>query len=495
MKPFIKIGSVFLVLLFAYAHGSAQVSYERKILPASSSGNNEMAPVLLGDKLVFISDREVAGPRSGTDMNGKTFFKIVQCEKDSKGNWKRSHTTFDRSVQTKYHDGPVSFNDRGDYMVFSRVIDEKPGTKTRSRLGLFFADKQDSIWGNIQEFPYNDADSNTIEPAFNKDASALYFSSNRAGSGAFGGYDLYVSYYKNGAWQAPENLGPSINTAANEFFPFFHPSARLYFSSNGRANKNLYEIYYSIKDKGKWIKEPVKLPSDINNGKQNAYTYWADEDFQNMFFTLGANRKNAKRDIYYYASKISYKFPIDIKPQRKNNYCYVFFEENTAELDTTLYQYEWNLGDNTKVRAIEAKHCFAKPGDYTVSLNIIDKLTKEVLFSQAEYELNVRPEIQCFVTSADTVKVNEPVLFDGSQSYFGGEEAEIYRWDFKDGDKTNGQIVTHTFLVAGVYDVRLGIKKKDPESNSKGNKSAKGNEAEKITLEFARYKTIVVTEN
>jgi len=494
MKPFIKIGSVFLVLLFAYAHGRAQVSSEKKLLPASSSGNNEMAPVMLGDKLVFISDREVAGPRSGTDMNGKTFFKIVQCEKDSKGDWKRSLSTFDKSVQTKYHDGPVSFNDRGDYMVFSRVIDDKPGTKTAANLGLFFADKQDSAWGNILYFKYNDADSNTIEPAFNKDASALYFSSNRAGG--FGGYDLYVSYYKDGDWQAPENLGPSINTAGNEFFPFIHPSKRLYFSSNGRGNKSLYEIFYSIKDKGKWIKEPVKLPADINDGKKNAYTYWADEDFQNVFFTTGRKEKNAKRDIYYYAAKTAYKFPIDIKPQRKNNYCYVFFEENTAELDTSVYQYEWNLGDNTKVRAMEAKHCFAKPGDYTVSLNVIDKLTKEVLFSQAEYELNVRPEIQSFIVSADTVKVNESVLFDGkSQSYFEDAEAEIYRWDFRDGDKTEGEVVTHTFLVPGVYDVRLGIKKKDPENNGKGNKSGKGNSSEKITLEFARYKTIVVLEN
>jgi len=491
MKPFIKIGSVFLVLLFAYAQGRAQVSYERKILPASSSGNNEMAPVMLGEKIVFISDREVAGPRSGTDMSGKTFFKIVQCEKDNKGNWKKAHTTFDKNLQTKYHDGPVSFNSRGDYMAFSRVLDNKPGTKTKVNLGLFFADKQDSTWGNIQEFPFNDIDSNTVEPAFNKDASVLYFSSNRAGG--FGGYDLYVSYYKNGAWQAPENLGPMINTPQNEFFPFIHPSERLYFSSNGRINKTLYEIYYSIKNKGKWI-SPVKLPTDINNG-MNAYTYWADEDFQNVFFTLGTKRNNAKRDIYYYASKTLYKFPIDIKPQRKNNYCYVFFEENTAELDSNLYQYEWNLGDNTKVRAMEAKHCFAKPGDYTVSLNIIDKLTKEVLFSQAEYELNVTSEIQCFITSADTVKVNESVLFDASQSYFGGEEADIYWWDFRDGDKASLPLVNHTFLVPGVYDVRLGIKKKDLESNGKGNKSGKGKESEKITLEFARYKTIVVTEN
>jgi len=178
----------------------------------------------------------------------------------------------------------------------------------------------------------------------------------------------------------------------------------------------------------------------------------------------------------------------------------VFFEEGTATVDTTMYQYEWDLGDNSKVRAIEAKHCFAKDGDYVISLNVIDKLTGEILFNQAEYQLEVRPDIQSFITSADTVKFNESVLFDARQSYFGDDvAAETYSWDFRDGDKTTGETALHTFLYPGKFDVRLGIKEKDAVDGNENKNNKKKTDPDapptEVILKFARYKTIVVTEN
>ena len=49
------------------------------------------------------------------------------------------------------------------------------------------------------------------------------------------------------------------------------------------------------------------------------------------------------------------------KPQEENDYCYVFYEPNNNELDTTAFAYEWDLGDGTKIRKLKAEHCFTKP--------------------------------------------------------------------------------------------------------------------------------------
>jgi Tol biopolymer transport system component len=61
----------------------------------------------------------------------------------------------------------------------------------------------------------------------------LLFASNRPGG--FGGLDLYVSYWDaaHKQWGAPINLGPEINTAANEQCPLLMPNGKtLIFVSN-----------------------------------------------------------------------------------------------------------------------------------------------------------------------------------------------------------------------------------------------------------------------
>jgi outer membrane protein OmpA-like peptidoglycan-associated protein len=69
-------------------------------------------------------------------------------------------------------------------------------------------------------------------PSLSPDKRDLYFTSNRPGG--FGGNDIYVSHrLENGRWSPPQNMGPHINTAGDESFPFIHAdNSSLYFTSN-----------------------------------------------------------------------------------------------------------------------------------------------------------------------------------------------------------------------------------------------------------------------
>jgi len=475
MKNCRKILSVFFILLAAVISTMAQGYYTKKLYSESSRKNDEVAPVMLGKKMVYCSNRPIPGPISYTNAALKLFFKIVESEVDSTKDGKgKPQKLFAESLKTNFHDGPVSFNESGDYMVLTRCFDEKTNKQTPSNFGLYFADKENEVWGNIQEFPFNDREANTIQPSFNSDASTLYFSSNRAGG--FGGYDLYVSRFKNGAWQTPENLGPRINTAENEIYPFLHSTGRLYFSSEGHDNKaGGYDLFYSEFYNGQWI-NPIKLPSPFNSSS-NDYTFYIDKDFQKGLYTSSSR---GSKDIYTFKSTIP-NFEVT-QEQRLNNYCFVFFEENTMELDTNMYLFEWSLGDKSKVRAMEAKHCYAVSGNYTVSLNIIDKLTKEVLFNQAEYELNIERIVQAFITCPDTIAVNEDIQFSGTESYFKDVNPGEYYWDFGDGSKAIGASARHTYRVPGKYIVKLGVIEDNPN-------------VKVVPREFCSYKTIVVTEN
>ncbi|NVO20180.1 MAG: PD40 domain-containing protein [Bacteroidetes bacterium] len=76
----------------------------------------------------------------------------------------------------------------------------------------------------------HDSDQNgAYDPFIAPDESYLIFSSVK--TGGYGQDDQYVSYYKNGRWTNPKNLGPSINTDAIEYGSYVSPDGKYYFFS------------------------------------------------------------------------------------------------------------------------------------------------------------------------------------------------------------------------------------------------------------------------
>lgn len=73
------------------------------------------------------------------------------------------------------------------------------------------------------------------------DESFIIFDSERPGG--FGGGDLYISTRKNGAWTAPRNLGPSINSAAGECCPAVSRDEKTFFFTSQRPEgRGIYQI-------------------------------------------------------------------------------------------------------------------------------------------------------------------------------------------------------------------------------------------------------------
>ena len=70
----------------------------------------------------------------------------------------------------------------------------------------------------------------------------LYFSSNR--KGGYGGLDIYSAQMDSrGRFGKVRNLGPDINTAGDELFPYVSDNGKLYFSSDGQPGYGMMDIF------------------------------------------------------------------------------------------------------------------------------------------------------------------------------------------------------------------------------------------------------------
>jgi hypothetical protein len=115
---------------------------------------------------------------------------------------------------------------------------------------LYIAAVTDSGFGRAEPLDTLNTTYNDGAPAVTPFGDFLYFSSDRPGGE--GGYDLYRSRRLHGGHKPPDNLGPSLNTAAHELDPALSLGGYgLHFSSDRNAKQQTpgetadYDLFYT----------------------------------------------------------------------------------------------------------------------------------------------------------------------------------------------------------------------------------------------------------
>ncbi|MBC8112010.1 MAG: PD40 domain-containing protein, partial [Verrucomicrobia bacterium] len=141
---------------------------------------------------------------------------------------------FSGTLNSRYHEGPMSFFNQGRNMIFTRNNflkgKYKKSAEGINKLKMYLAAKKNESWTDINEFPFNNDQHSVGHPAFSADSKKMYFISDMPGGK--GGTDLYVCDYENGNFSPPQNLS-NLNTEGNEMFPFIDEKNNLYFASDG----------------------------------------------------------------------------------------------------------------------------------------------------------------------------------------------------------------------------------------------------------------------
>lgn len=239
-----------------------------------NSKYNDFSPVYYKNfAMIFSSDREES---VGKDLYSWTGLRHVDLwiSTPQKGNRKNikleKPVTLDAegTVNTRYNDGTACFDKKMNTMYYTQCNGYK-GKEPNCR--IFKVSKKGEVWDEPELLQFcNDSAANYGHPSLSPDGKKLYFSSNM--KGGYGQHDIWVSTLvsKGKVWGDPVNLGPIINTAGEEMYPFIYTDNKtLYFSSDGHKGIGGLDVYFSVKsDTGNWS-EPVNMKSPINSGSDD----------------------------------------------------------------------------------------------------------------------------------------------------------------------------------------------------------------------------------
>ncbi len=209
-------------------------------------------------------------------------------------------------IDTIYNQATCSFNPDNNIVIIYK--DEGAGN-------LYWGKLINGQWSTLHKFPrpINTGNEET-HASITSDGKMLYFAAFRPDG--FGGTDIWMSkLLPDGSWSRPINLGPNINTAANEDAPYITPDGKyLYFSSTGHNTLGGYDIFMSEKDDfGMW-NAPQNLGYPINTVYDDIFFYPVDS--ATAFFASNRPGGYGHADIY----KVEYLL---LKKNYQINICYL----------------------------------------------------------------------------------------------------------------------------------------------------------------------------
>jgi OOP family OmpA-OmpF porin len=165
--------------------------------------------------------------------------------------------------------------------------------KDSDDFGIWLSHRQEESWGYPEKVRVKDFYTNSqfIEFCLSNDNRAILMSLER--DEGLGRKDIYVSFVNaDGSWTRPKNLGPVVNSAADEGMPFLaSDGVTLYYASEGFSGYGDMDMFLTRRLDDTWEhwSEPQNLGPGLNTPGWDAYyTIPASGDYAYFISTEGS---------------------------------------------------------------------------------------------------------------------------------------------------------------------------------------------------------------
>jgi outer membrane protein OmpA-like peptidoglycan-associated protein/YHS domain-containing protein len=204
--------------------------------------SSDFASLRVGNRIYFSSSRNAERKKYGWNQEPYLdIYEVEVMENDSLSDPK----LLEGDVNTKYHEGTLDITPDGRYMFFTRVDyfdgDFEKAEDGQSKLNIYRALNSANVWRDIQTTELDSKEYSVGHPSISKDGKTIYFASEIPGGE--GESDIYRADLVDGLIYNPENLGPDVNTAGKDSFPYIADDGTLYFSSNGHLGIGGMDVF------------------------------------------------------------------------------------------------------------------------------------------------------------------------------------------------------------------------------------------------------------
>jgi outer membrane protein OmpA-like peptidoglycan-associated protein len=379
----------------AQAAGVAKIKNAGKTV---NSAQSEFGAFYVGNDMYYSSIASNAVIKLGpdgkaTDTKEEQYAKVYKSSK-SGADWGKGAALNDGVNLVGTNNVHSALSADGKTLYFSRCKLEA----NKSMCDVYTSTMKDGKWSPASKIEggVNGEAFSSKQPAVGKinGRDAIFFASNM--TGGTGGFDIYYAVKQDGAkFSTPVNVGPSVNTFADDQTPFYKADV-LYFSSEGHPGFGGYDIFTAKQDGVTWS-DVANLGKDINSSVDEMY-YTMDETGYVASFVSNRTSENSLKaptccdDIY----TVTYPIPVIIDVE------ILAFDTNGDELKGVTVQlvesgksdtknnersnfFTWeDLKKDTEYKIIATKDGYTSAEQTFTTANVSETVTLKEKFSLKE---------------------------------------------------------------------------------------------------------------
>lgn len=276
--------------------------YKVKKMDVFNSRRSEFSPMLLPPEyttLYITTSRDDVLGEGKSPITGVNNNDLYVSKFDDQQKWTKPESA--GPVNTEFDEGVPSFTDTGNTMFYTFAKQDSVGP---SSAAIYMSRRDGGAWAAGTQLHITGADSTYVyaHPAVTPSGKHLYFVSDM--KGGYGGKDIWRGILtQEDELIAIENLGPEINTAGDEMFPYMRNDSTLYFSSDGHTGMGGLDIYKAVYNRrsDKWDVQNMGFPVN-SQGDDFGITFFGE--MESGFFS--SNRNEAKGADHIY----SFEYPV-----------------------------------------------------------------------------------------------------------------------------------------------------------------------------------------
>ncbi|MCF8352380.1 MAG: OmpA family protein [Bacteroidales bacterium] len=257
-----------------------------------NSQYSDYAPFMMFDKLVFASTRFEGEEAKIDGRTSQGFSDLFISAYDTAVSEWSTPERIEGPLNSKYNDGTFSFNEKNMTGYVMRCPKSSPNCK----LIMSKYDSTMNAWSDPTELSINSDEHSVGHPCIREDGKVLYFVSDMGGG--YGGKDIW-KVIKNdaGEWGLPINLGTSVNTKADEMFPFMLGDSLLFFASDGHRGYGGLDNFFSFMKDIDF--SPAVNPGHPFNSPSDDFGMIILDDLSGGYLTSNREVENSD-DIYHF---------------------------------------------------------------------------------------------------------------------------------------------------------------------------------------------------